>query len=197
MRRRSDNYGVLALWFLALAALCFSFIGCAAPTAPSRGPLRLALAGQSNSILLRPHLGETVVAFYGEVTGIAPCWEPAGGCWGALRPQLSHGVDAFIWSQGEYDVLFTEMPVDAYRARQADLFARVGALPVVLEMGPMFSGPRGGVLGPQYQRMKRESGALWIETADLAWSSDGVHMTPEGYAALAARIVARVQERAR
>lgn len=200
------RYGLLALWLLLATALCFSLMGCSSPTRPTaRGPVTLALAGQSNAILIRPFLGEHVTAFYGEVQPIA-CWAPSAACWAAFRPTL-RPVDAFVWSQGEYDALLSETPVAAYAAAQSDLVARVRAatgnpalLVVVLQMGPFFDGPRAGVLGPQYQAWRRswaasDAHAVFVETAGLEYRADEVHMTDAGYAALAGRIVAAVEAR--
>lgn len=184
---------------LLLALLLAS---CASPTQPTR-PVALALAGQSNAALLKPFLAEHVVAFSGEVTTIAPCWSAEGACWSRLS--LPSTLDAFVWSQGESDVLTAETPLDVYAARWADLVRRVragrpGLLVVVLQMGPMFDGPRSGALGPVYQAWRRDwaardGHAVFIETADLEWRSDEVHMTDAGYTALAARIVAAVEAR--
>lgn len=188
---------------LVLGLALISLAGCASPTRPSQPrPVRLALAGQSNSMLLRPALGNAVVAFYGEVQPIA-CWTVTERCWSLLRPQLQP-VDAFVWWQGEYDAM---LETRDYSARLSDLVARVRAavgnprlLVVVPQMGPMFDGPRMGTAGDALQRERKawvaqDINALYIETQDLPYQADEVHMTPEGYAGVAARVLARVEAR--
>ena len=163
-------------------------------------------------MLIRPFLAEVaeLPAFYGEVTTIAPCWSQNGSCWLTLRPQLAPRLDAFVWWQGEYDaILDPPTPIEVYAQRQTDLITRIRSangnprlLVVVLQMGPMFDGPRGGTIGPAYQQFKREwaaadVNAVYVPTADLAWRTDEVHMTDQGYRDVSARIREQVAARTR
>lgn len=201
-------FGGCVLLLLAVLGLLLS-AGCArSPVTPSvtadnPTAVTVALGGQSNAILIRPYLAERVpvVAFYGEVTTINPCWTAAGACWLALRAGLSRDVTAFVWSQGESDVI-AGTPLDVYAAAQQDLFARVRSVAphariVVLEMGPFMINGRGGDLGHAYQRWRREwaatVGAVYIKTSDLEWQADDIHMTAQGYRDTVTRILAQVE----
>lgn len=169
------------------------------------GPLRLGLAGQSNAMLLRPFLAEVsdVRSFYGEVTTIAPCWSVHGTCWTALRPTLAEPLDAFVWWQGESDVL---AGTTNYAPAFEDLVRRVRSenrkpalLVVVMQLGPFADNGRGGDVGKLIQQQRREwvardGHAIYVVTQDLEYRVDDVHMTDRGYRDVSARIVETVKQ---
>lgn len=173
------------------------------PIAPSMSePLVLGLAGQSNSILMRPFLSQvaTVVGAGDQVTTI-DCWSANGECWHELEPTLHTRLDAFVWWQGESDVMMLT-PEASYRAQMADLMRRVRLaannqrlLIVVMQYGLQWVGtpdqaPRAWVLS--------DRDAVYVETRDLEFRWwDPAHMTESGYAAVSERIASIVHTRLR
>ena len=192
---------------VAVSTLCLSACG-GSPTAPAQAAaptvLTLGLAGQSNSILMRPFLADvaTVVGAGDQVTTI-DCWSAGGDCWRGLEPTLHARLDAFVWWQGESDVAAgTSGPV--YMAALADLVQRIRAttgnprlLIVIMQMGTAYSGnlPDGA-----YQRARQwsaqDGNSVYVETQDLEYRWwDSAHMTEAGYAAVCLRIAAVVRAR--
>ena len=174
-------------------------------------PLNLALSGQSNADRIRQFLETraTVVGYAAASTAIAPCWsdvEPVakdaqgnapndGICWHQLRPFLTPNLDAFVWWHGDADDIGSP-----YGVRMADLFRRVREaaknprLPIViLQLGPVNSEAPDSPSGQARAWAQSDPDAIWMETRDIGYDVDRQHMTPEGYRAVAERIVAVVK----
>ena len=180
------------------------------PTAPTAGslpplsqrPVRLALVGQSNAVLGRPVFAQqtgilTLVPTAGDGPVIA-CWAVTSDCWTLLSPTIYRiNIDAFVWWQGESDV---DNPT--YDVALADLVGRIRAvvgnptlLIVLMQYGVAYSGHPGGSERQSQAWVASDAHALYVPTHDLEFREDGGHMTDEGYAAAARRIVAMVRQK--
>lgn len=227
--RHLRRFGVISSLCIGVVFAAFVLSGCQALTQPTpssapaarTGLLKLGLAGQSNSILIRPFLEEHAsVVGYGEVTAIDPCWSAQGSCWQTLQPQLHGELDAFVWWQGEMNILQCVVPdhygpcAPTYGPAFVDLMARVrleyaewrrqARLPVkpdllivVMQMGP-WAAAVGKDLPVERETVawvKQDRNAAYIETRDLEWRQDGIHMTDRGYRDLVERTVAAIRTR--
>lgn len=181
---------------LGLAFILLGIFGCGSPTTPAVAtPSAVALAGQSNAILLRPALSELVTVIGAGDRGATPisCWSATGDCWRDLHAALlGASVSALVWWQGESD-----RDNSAYGAALADLVARVRAatrrpqLPIViLQWGETYSGARNGAQTQSLLWAALDRHAVVVPTIDLEYRSDGIHMTDQGYRDVSARVVA-------
>jgi len=196
---------------LLIASLLALAVACSSPVAPRPTPTTLALAGQSNAILLRPSLSALapVIGAGDQGATAISCWASTGPCWLALKPTLAaQPLKAFIWWQGEMDILTcvvpdTYGPCDRqYGVALANLFSRVRLaagnpnLPiVVMQMGAWAAHwrPQTTVESDTLGWVAQDRHALYIDTRDLEYRTDGIHMTEAGYTAVAQRIVAMIR----
>lgn len=194
---------------LTVASLLLA-CACAGPTAPAPTlPPVTILAGQSNAIGLEPHLVALTPTRSGGNAGATAiaCWAETGACWKALRPALvAQPVTAFVWWQGEMDILLCVTPgvygdcPSGYGTALADLVRRVRsatgnpALPVVIvELGPWAAhwAPSTTVEADTRAWVAGDRHAMYVPTRDAEWRPDGIHMTEDGYRVVAGRVVGR------
>lgn len=216
-------------------------IGCASPTAPSAppsaataspqairepgpqvcmncAPPTIACAGQSNAPFVCSALKNwfTVYNDSWENGQYIEAWGPQGRLWKTLEATLQKQPVAFVWWQGEAEVMapiFNAPTVPSYRAAFADLVARVRAAAknpalrvIVVELGPGYYGPPHWNLVDYNFRQSQ----VWkdvqafaaadpyttiIRTDDLPFDEDGTHANgyPTTYATIAARVAAAVK----
>lgn len=152
-----------------------------------------ACAGQSNAVEL---CGGGYLSAYATVYGSwaggreIEAWAPNGDLWPGLNAAASTRPTAFVWWQGESGAL-----TGNYLAQLRDVVTRTRAaasnpvLPVfVVELGFNYFGS--SAYNDLQTFCATDGHAFWVQTSDLAWDPDGVHMWthPESYAAVAARI---------
>lgn len=199
----------------ALIAVVVAGSACAtSPTAPGNESSATVLAGQSNAIGLRPALEAlTPLAGAGDrgATAIA-CWASTGACWAELKPaiQSARPVDAFVWWQGEMDILQCVVP-DVYGAcptgygqSLTNLIARVRSAAgdphltiVVMQMGTWAAhfGRSSTVERETLAWVQQDANAVYVETRDQEYRTDGIHMTEAGYTQVAKRVVEAIRQK--
>ena len=191
-------------WLISLGLVGVVGCGRVSPIQPTNtAPLLVGLAGQSNSILLRPFLNQIVdvVGAGDEVTTIS-CWREDGQCWQQLKPTIRN-IDAFVWWQGESDVA-ERTRGSVYAEALDDLMHRVRAAAgnhklfvVVMQMGTAYSGNLpDGAYQRAFQWTLQDENAAWVETQDLEYRWwDTAHMTERGYQDVSRRIMGIVHTR--
>lgn len=113
-----------------VSTLALAVVSCSQPccTSPSSPPLPLALTGQSQAVILAPHLMQ---AYSGLVVGAwesgqsIAFWGPEDRMWRALAPQLHQRLRALIYWQGESDCQGLATAVSDYGPRFRDLMRRI------------------------------------------------------------------------
>ena len=183
----------------ALALVCSA---CGSSIAPSPPLLPLVLAGQSNADFLRPFL--VSAASPRPITGTSNPgsrlaeWDVDAptGYWRTLAPALHHPLRAFVWWQGESDAATSTL----YLGRLAEFIQRVrveaadAQLPVVICRvvdDPAFVGIRAAqdaYVASDTRSVLVSSDGLPREHPD--WTTGSAHLSAEGYAAMAQRILA-------
>ena len=176
----------------ALRAVIVAVLAAACTARPNDGKPTWAVSGQSNAEKLAPFLTPYahVVGFSKTSTAIDE-WAPGRPMWIRLAPSLRPAASAFIWWQGESN---NNDPPGSYRARLADLAARVRAaahqpdlLFVVIRVGPNYRPPGCNIWNEQQAFVERDPHAVLVPSDDLEFV-DYIHMTDNGYRQMAARI---------
>lgn len=203
--REYNNGGMSRL--TAIAALTVICAACAhspvIPTVTPRAPRRptWGLSGQSNAVLLQPHLAPYAdVIGYSESSRPISWWDaPSGSMWTRLVPTLDRPMDAFLWWQGEADIGGPVGGWDGgpmwlphrgvYQAALADLTRRVRTVanrPDLLFVIIRVADAR--LDGEQDAFIAADRHAMAVQTRDIGFGDDGVHMLPAQYDQLAARL---------
>ena len=189
-----------------LAAILFLYpIGVSRSVAGQRSPLPLVLAGQSNALLMRPYLEEAYKP--GEVIGFAQDgsrideWSISGPYWKALTPALHRPVRAFVWWQGESDFRNPRPYLAALRAfiDRVRREANDPNLPVLICR--VVDDPTSGwsdIRHAQEELVSHDSHAVLVSSDGLPkehpeWPRGSAHLSPEGYRAMARRVVAALR----
>jgi len=185
----------------ALRAVIVAVLAAACVARPNDGKPTWTLSGQSNAEKLGPFLTPYahVVGFSKTSTAIDE-WAPGHPMWIRLAPSLRAAASAFIWWQGESN---NNDPPGSYRARLADLAARVRAaahqpelLFVVIRVGPNYRPPGCNIWDEQQAFVARDPHAVLVPSDDLEFV-DYIHMTDNGYRQMAARIAQTLHAEAR
>lgn len=161
------------------------------------------LSGQSNAREVRAYLAVAAAPAGAQVTGWAEGgdgienWDMTTAGWlGWTKPALEGlNVQAFVWSQGEADA-GDSTKLAAYPAKFANLCARVRDAAgnphlriVIVEVSQ--NAAYAAMREVQKNYVMTDPDARLVNTEDLA--DNGGHFFPDGYAAIAPRIVAAIQ----
>ncbi len=181
-----------------------SAISCvASPAQPTPlPPLPLVLTGQSQAVILGPHLAR---AYHGPVTTVAESglsiafWSAEDRLWRQLIPSLHQPLAALVFWQGESDCAGTSTAVPDYAARFGDLMSRIRreadapSLPVlVVTVTPLAACANVRQIQAEWTREDAHATLVAADEIPRVDFPADIHITDAGAEVLAHRLVAAV-----